>query len=846
MRRLSVSALCAALAACGGAAEEPVGPDAEALPAPGSSPLADARRVPVDAAVVLTFARPVDVASMQASLQAAGAPIPLSVTAEAPDTVVLAPDRALEPLTTHRLTLSAATAADGGALAEPWTLEFRTGGMARLMPEIGEVTQAPVDCDGAFALPEAFTGAMGLEAVGWTTADLVNQVAWNLPNTFRMGWISDDADSRASVRVRPELAPQAGHCFVRSVRAGEAEGPRGLVDVLTAQSAFSDPTTAYGGLSGAVYAAPDYDLGIDAPLVGAMWGLVELPNPWPGAPEVPAWTEARQAELQAVTEAWPMPVREALARLVLAVGEAHLMKAAALAGADAEVWAGLFDVLRDGRYGRTGTAFFDPVGGTYVADVVEHAPTFDPHALIRAAQGLGAAVEEVRAALAAHPGLAGELDVATPHGRIVIDLSAQDSLRQTGLEDVALLVDGGGNDRYAGQYAATSSFWMSASVLLDAGAGADFHNLRMADLANAGIRDRQAFDPAFMATQGAGVFGVGLLVDGGGPDVYAGSILTQGAGAFGVGALVDHGGDDEYRGTYLAQGLGYFGVGVLLDVSGTDRYVVGSHGQGVGRPGGHGLLLDGDGADTYLAIHVADPPELPDEHAFLFPSGYRSAEGREHNMSVAQGVGWGFRGDWFDPQRTWAGGMGALVDLGDGDDVHLGDCMVMGQGFVYGYGLLYDDGGDDRYRNFWWGLGSGTHMGVGVMIENGGDDDLFTTRASAGLGHDTGVAWYLDGGGDDRYGGQMTFGRSLQGGLSFFLELGGDDVYDTPPTRPNFGIVQQVPFSTLPRVGVFLDLGGGADTYPARDEVGNDRTWYQAPVGDGTDPDVQKGVGIDG
>ncbi len=99
--------------------------------------------------------------------------------------------------------------------------------------------------------------------------------------------------------------------------------------------------------------------------------------------------------------------------------------------------------------------------------------------------------------------------------------------------------------------------------------------------------------------------------------------------------------------------------------------------------------------------------------------------------------------------------------------------------------------------------------------------------------------------GNDRYGGEMTFGRTLQGGLAFFLDLQGDDVYDPTAGRVNFGIVQSGPTVGLPRIGLFMDLGRGDDTYPERDDIGNNRAWYQAPIGDNVDPDAQKCIGLD-
>ncbi len=75
-------------------------------------------------------------------------------------------------------------------------------------------------------------------------------------------------------------------------------------------------------------------------------------------------------------------------------------------------------------------------------------------------------------------------------------------------------------------------------------------------------------------TGGVGSWGVGILLDGGGDDVYLGKSITLGAGHFGgVGMLIDESGDDRYSAIRLATGFGtLFGLGVFHDVAGNDTY----------------------------------------------------------------------------------------------------------------------------------------------------------------------------------------------------------------------------------------------------------------------------------
>jgi hypothetical protein len=389
-------------------------------------------------------------------------------------------------------------------------------------------------------------------------------------------------------------------------------------------------------------------------------------------------------------------------------------------------------------------------------------------------------------------------------------------------------------------------------VLIDL-AGNDRYTPGVADIESPSTTTQDAFDSDFGFTQGCGVFGVGLLIDGGGDDEYTASVYAQGSGAFGVGLLQDLGGIDSYKLGNAGQGAGIFGIGLLMDAAGGDRYGIYTSGQGIGRPRGHGLLFDLDGNDTYIGYYAGGEPELPGagyNNYYNLPdgTGYHSADGTPHYMSLAQGVGWGFRFDWFSQnQANWNGGFGALVDLGDGDDEHYADCMTMGQGFVYGFGFLYDDGGDDKYRTFWWGPAAAAHMGVGLLIEEDGNDDIHVTRLSGGYGYDCSVGWLVDNGGDDVYGGQFNYGRAYTYGMTFFVNDGGDDTYNNgeEQTDPRFGVVDHgFPGANL--AGVFIDLGGGTDTYYTSIEgVGNDSYWYLDPVGEDADPALHKGVGID-
>jgi len=122
---------------------------------------------------------------------------------------------------------------------------------------------------------------------------------------------------------------------------------------------------------------------------------------------------------------------------------------------------------------------------------------------------------------------------------------------------IGALVDGSGDDTYMGDYFAQgSSYWYSLGILHDM-SGNDRY-----------IAGRYA--------QGAGIHvSAGTLIDESGDDTYLVTFgVSQGVGHdFGVGVLADFGGNDLYRGGLLSQGAATCGsVGVLYDGSGEDAY----------------------------------------------------------------------------------------------------------------------------------------------------------------------------------------------------------------------------------------------------------------------------------
>ncbi len=318
----------------------------------------------------------------------------------------------------------------------------------------------------------------------------------------------------------------------------------------------------------------------------------------------------------------------------------------------------------------------------------------------------------------------------------------------------------------------------------------------------------------------SGILGCGIVYTAGTEsNYYKTGHWGLGAGLFGLGALIDEGGDDQYTMASVGQGAAFFGAGLLLDAAGDDEYrLAEGDGQGFGGPGGIGILADRSGNDFYYAEPDATKAGRAD---------YHSKE--KIAVSNAQGVGSGRRGDISDG-HVWAGGLGALIDV-DGDDRYESGNFSQGLGYWYGTGLLWDGAGDDVYRSVYFTQGSGAHFAIGALIDESGYDRLElweTAGAALGFGWDVVNAFLIDrGSGNDYYeADRISIGVAEVRSNAFFLDEGGDDTYvvaaqgkflgdvDTRASYTKPGRTADFPWR-LHQVAVFLDCDG-EDTYLVR------------------------------
>ncbi len=234
---------------------------------------------------------------------------------------------------------------------------------------------------------------------------------------------------------------------------------------------------------------------------------------------------------------------------------------------------------------------------------------------------------------------------------VLLDRSGNDLYAGTGMGiqggaagGVSVLLEGGGDDRYEAVDLAQGSCLAGVGLLADAGGNDSYRgDRRVQGHATGGIGllweggGDDAFRGALLAQGTGGPLGFGLLTDLAGHDRYfAGgkypgdyddspgfSGWSQGVGAGprgsgngGIGVLLDGGGDDVYEYDYFCHGGGYwFAVGIARDFGGHDARIGSTRENWDGTPrrekpfvrwgpafGCHyamGFLLDDKGDDTY-------------------------------------------------------------------------------------------------------------------------------------------------------------------------------------------------------------------------------------------------------
>ena len=285
--------------------------------------------------------------------------------------------------------------------------------------------------------------------------------------------------------------------------------------------------------------------------------------------------------------------------------------------------------------------------------------------------------------------------------------------------------------------------------------------------------------------QGSAFFGVGILYDVLGDDIYTADSYAQGFSMLGIGMLIDQAGDDKYFSNTFSQGASFWGIATLLDQNGNDNYQANLYAQGLGGVKGLGVLIDNKGDDFYFAT-----------------GGSESSYGVSGIFKgIAQGAGIGFRG-------YASGGIGLLLD-GDGKDVFRAGNFSQGMGYFYGLGAIKNFGtDDDTYLASRYSQGTSAHSAMGILIDDGGHDTYHSlAHASQSAAWDLSLAALWDKSGNDNYIGTSAF--ASHNAFSLFIDASGTDTYKSISGGEINDYHGGVSF------GIFIDQGGQKDNYPA-------------------------------
>ena len=228
---------------------------------------------------------------------------------------------------------------------------------------------------------------------------------------------------------------------------------------------------------------------------------------------------------------------------------------------------------------------------------------------------------------------------------------------------VGLVFDKTGNDIYtANTYSQGFGLTKGAGAIVD-NSGNDSYLINSLSL------DMGRYEDHFVSMcQGYGLGlrpyyagGVGLIIEGGGNDIYATDIFGQGGAYwYGLGAIVDKSGHDKYNSYQYGQGAGiHLAVGILKDYDGWDYYTSNGVSQGCGHDYGVGILDDVKGYDNYSAYSLSQGAGNANGIGILI-----DRSGRDGYLNKEPGNTRGYG----NPRREY-GSIGLLAD-GSGNDFY--------------------------------------------------------------------------------------------------------------------------------------------------------------------------------
>lgn len=343
--------------------------------------------------------------------------------------------------------------------------------------------------------------------------------------------------------------------------------------------------------------------------------------------------------------------------------------------------------------------------------------------------------------------------IATPAGDILIG-GKENNVYNLDLPEygsVVCVIDLGGNDTYL---EGTS-------------------NVRRPILVTIDLDGNDTYRATKPGVQGSSILGISMLLDLKGDDTYIAQDLAQGSTLGGGGILIDYAGNDSYLGLRRAQGCALGGVGLLIDKAGDDKYRAALWAQGLGHPGGFGVLEDAAGNDSYYVggLYLDSYPEHPgyDGWGQGVGAGIRQVANGGFGMLLEGDGDDSYEFDYFSHGGGYWLGAGIARDFGGNDKRH-------------GATLTAYNGGprsEKRWQRF--SNGFGCHYALGFCIDDDGDDSYDGTIMGLGMGWDLSLGFLLDFNGKDSYlaSGGLTQGIGAEGSIGILLNYFGDDTYQS-------------------------------------------------------------------
>ncbi len=339
--------------------------------------------------------------------------------------------------------------------------------------------------------------------------------------------------------------------------------------------------------------------------------------------------------------------------------------------------------------------------------------------------------------------------IDTPAGAIIIGGKEPNTYDLDSLNDVALVIDLGGENTY---YDGTVSVERPLLVNLNLGG----HNV---------------YHSAKPAVQGGSILGVSMIVNTEGGNRYDANDLAQASTIGGVGIIVEFGGQNTYRGVRRVQAQAIGGVGIIISHGGGNSYHAGMWGQGLGGPLGFGILDDIQGGDHYYLGGLytnSYKPETPGYEGF------------------GQGVGAGIR-------QVADGGVGMLLN-GGGHSVYEFDYLSHGGGYWCGLGFARDFGGYSKRliarKNFYgsdrteslfqrFGCGWGCHYAQGFCFDDKGHSTFEGSIMGSGMAWDCSLGALCVFGGDNHFeaANSLVQGCGAQGSVGILYHYGDNSEF---------------------------------------------------------------------